>query len=123
MNDDLELFFPELLPPESGNLPVPPGEIRFLTVNVEPVIDNGPVRLRVYLETTAFQTRPYMEISLLNQDGEEIASASVIEPMQRKNVITLHVRGPQKTGSFHLQTRLFYPDQPDSDSREIDFEI
>jgi hypothetical protein len=123
MSDDLEFFFPELNPAESGIVPVPAAEMRFLELKVEAVKDDGPLRLRVYIETTAFQKRPYMEVALLDSRGEEIASASIIEPMQRKNVFTMHVRGSQSTGKFSLYARLFYPEQPDSDSRKIDFEI
>ena len=123
MSDDLEFFFPELTPPESGNIPIPPEEMRFKEVKVEPVLDGGPVRLRVYLETTAFQQRPYMEVNLYDSHGEEIASASIIEPIQRKNVFTMHLRGAQQSGKFSLQARLFYPEKPDSDTRKIEFEI
>ncbi len=94
-----------------------------MDVKVEPVLDNGPLRLRVYVETTAFQKRPYMEVTLLDSQGQEITSASIIEPMQRKNVFTLHIRGEQQSGKFGLHARLFYPDQPDSDTRKIEFEI
>jgi hypothetical protein len=123
MSDDLELFFPELNPAEAGNIPVPPEEMRFKDVRVEPVLDAGPLRLRIYIETTAFQQRPYMEVSLFDRLGEEIASASVIEPIQRKNVFTMHMRGKQKSGKFSLLARLFYPEKPDSDTRRFDFEI
>jgi hypothetical protein len=123
MSDDLELFFPELNSAEAGNIPLPPEEMRFKEVKVEPVLDNGPVRLRVYVETTAFQQRPYMEVVLSNNLGEEIASASVIEPMQSKNVFTMHLRGNQQNGKFTLQARLFYPEKPDSDTRSLEFEI
>jgi hypothetical protein len=123
MSDDLEFFFPELNPANDGVVPVPPAEMRFLELRVEPVLDDGPVRLRVYTEVTAFQKRPYMEVVLCDQNGAEITSASIIEPMQRKNVFTLHVRGPQKSGQFSLHGRLFYPDLPDSDSRVLEFEI
>jgi hypothetical protein len=123
MSDDLELFFPELNPAEAGNIPLPPEEMRFKEVKVEPVLDNGPVRLRVYLETTAFQQRPYMEVTLYNNLGQEIASASIIEPIQRKNVFTMHLRGQQQNGKFSLQARMFYPEKPDSDNHKIEFEF
>jgi hypothetical protein len=123
MSDDLEFFFPELNPANPENIPVAPAEMRFIEVKVEPVLDNGPLRLRVYVETSAFLERPYLEVTLFNSQGDEIASASVIEPMQRKNVFTMHVRGQQQSGKFSLMARLFYPEKPDSDSREIKFEI
>jgi hypothetical protein len=123
MSDDLEIYFPELNPANAGIVPVPPQEMRFTELKVEPVLDGGPVRLRVYVEVTAFQQRPNMEIALNDADGDEIVSASIIEPMQRRNVFTMHVRGSQQSGKFSLHARLFYPDQPDSDTRQIEFEI
>ena len=123
MSDDLEFFFPDLDPAESGNIPLPPAEMRFKEVKVEPVIDNGPVRMRVYIETTAFQQRPYLEVTLFNQQGDEIASASIIEPIMRKNVFTMHLRGAGQNGKFKLRARLFYPEQADSDQREFEFEL
>ena len=123
MSDDLEMFFPELNPAEAGNIPQPPETMSFKEVRVEPVLDNGPLRLRVYVETTAFQQRPYLEVTLLDHQDQEVASASIIEPMQRKNVFTLHVRGEQQRGKFSLEARLFYPEKPDSDTQKIEFEI
>jgi len=123
MSDDLEFFFPELNPAEDGVIPLPPQAMRILELKPEPVRDDGPTRMRVYLEVTAFQQRPYLEITLSNETGHEVASVSIIEPMQRKNVFTMHIRGPQQTGKFTLSARLFYPEQPDSDTRSVDFEI
>ena len=123
MSDDLEMFFPDLLPADPGNIPLPPDEMRFKEVKVEPVLDNGPVRLRVYIETTAFTQRPYLEVTLNNRNGDEIASASVIEPIHTKNVFTMHLRGEQQSGKFNLLARLFYPEKSDSDRREFEFEI
>lgn len=125
MTDDFQFFFPDLDPAEAGNIPLPPKEMRFIEFKVEPILDNGPARFRVYIETTAFQQRPYIEVTLVNQTGEEITSASIIEPMQRKNVFTMHLRGRQKQGVFSLKAHLFYPEplSVDSDFREINFEI
>ena len=123
MTNDMEFFFPELNPDNEGVIPLPPAEMRILDLKAEPVRDDGPTRLRVYVDMTAFQQRPYLEVALLDAQGEEVASVNIIEPMSRKNVFTLHVRGPQQTGQFSLAARLFYPDQPDSDTRSIEFEI
>jgi hypothetical protein len=122
MTDDLEFFFPELNA-ENGIIPLPPEEMRILELKAEPVQDSGPARLRVYIDVTAFQQRPYLEVTLCDVQGEEIASASIIEPMSRKNVFTMHIRGSQLTGEFSLSARLFYPEKPDSDTRKINFEI
>ncbi len=123
MTNDLEFFFPELNPDNEGVIPLPPADMRILDLKAEPVQDDGPTRLRVYVDVTAFQQRPYLEVALLDAQGDEIASVNIIEPMSRKNVFTMHVRGPQQKGAFGLAARLFYPDQPDSDTRKIQFEI
>ena len=123
MTNDMDFFFPELNPDNDGVIPLPPADVRITELKVEPVQDNGPTRLRVYVDMTAFQQRPYLEVRLDNAEGEEIASVNIIEPMSRKNVFTMHLRGPQQTGHFSLSARLFYPDQPDSDTRSIQFEI
>lgn len=121
--DDQEFFFPELNPAEDGVIPLPPEAMRILELKSEPVQDAGPTRLRVYVEVTAFQQRPYLEVTLSDEQDREIASVSIIEPMQRKNVFTMHLRGPQQAGKFWLAARLFYPEKPDSDTRKIEFEI
>lgn len=131
MTNDMEFFFPELNPAEEGIVPQPPAEMRILELRAEPVQDGGPLRLRVYIDVTAFQQRPYIDVTLSDTNGREIASVNIIEPMSRKNVFTMHfpqkawdvVRGPQQTGTFNLSARLFYPEQPDSDTRQITFEI
>ncbi len=110
MSDDLNMdfFFPELS--ENGeNIPVPPAEMRFLELRAEPVIDDGPLRIRVYVEVTPFQKRPFIEVVLTGEKGQEIATASVIEPLQRKNVFTMHIRGGQQRGKFNLYARMYYP--------------
>ena len=110
MSDDLNMdfFFPELS--ENGeNIPVPPAEMRFLEFRAEPVIDDGTLRIRVYVEVTPFQKRPFIEVVLTGEKGQEIATASVIEPLQRKNVFTMHIRGGQQRGKFNLYARMYYP--------------
>lgn len=123
MTNDMEFFFPELNPAEEGIIPQPPAQMRILELRAEPVQDGGPLRLRVYIDVTAFQQRPYIDVSLSDAKGREIASVNIIEPISHKNVFTMHVRGPQQTGQFHLAARLFYPEHPNSDTRQITFEI
>lgn len=123
MTNDMDFFFPELNPAEDGVIPQPPENMRILELRAEPVRDGGPTRLRVYLDVTAFQQRPYIEVALGDAEGNEIASVNIIEPMSRKNVFTMHIRGPHQSGIFRLSARLYYPEQPDSDTRQITFEI
>lgn len=116
-------FFPDLEPAEEGIVPVPPAEMKILDLKVERVEADGPTRMRVYLDTTAFQQRPWMEVVMTDANGEEVASANIIEPIMRKNVFTMHIRRQPATGAYTLRARLFYPEQMDCDTREIQFTI
>ncbi len=121
-NLNMDFFFPELSD-DGENIPVPPEEMRFLELRAEPVHDDGPLRARVYIEVTPFRQRPHIDIALTGANGEEIASVNIVEPMQRKNVITMHIRGEQKSGHFTLHARLYYPEGPQADTAEFKFEI
>lgn len=109
MTNDMGFFFPDLNPFEQGEAPVPPEAMRFLELRGEAVLDDLAPRARIYVEVTAFQKRPYIEVVLLDEDGAEVATASVIEPMQRKHVFTLHLRGGKTEGVFTLKARMYYP--------------
>lgn len=109
MTDEMNFFFPELNNAEDGVVPLPPAAMRFLELRGEAVLDDNPLRARVYVEVTPFQKRPYIEVVLLDEDGQEVATASVIEPMQRKHVFTLHLRGGKTSGVFQLRARMYYP--------------
>ncbi|GAB4502057.1 MAG: hypothetical protein Fur0035_16030 [Anaerolineales bacterium] len=104
-----DFFFPNLDPAEDGTVPVPPEAMRFLELRGEAVLDDLAPRARVYVEVSAFQKRPYIEVVMLDEDGVEVAAANVIEPMQRKHVFTLHLRGGRKSGIFTLKARMYYP--------------
>jgi len=119
----MSFFFSDLEPAEEGIVPVPPGEMKILDLSVERVEAEGPTRVRVYLDITAFQQRPWMEVVMSDAHSEEVASASIIEPITRKNVFTMHIRRTPAAGTYTLKARLFYPEQADCDSREIQFTI
>ncbi len=121
-NLNMDFFFPELSE-DGANIPLPPEEMRFLELRAEPVHDDGPLRARVYVEVTPFRQRPYIEIVLTDANHTEIASVNIVEPMQRKNVITMHIRGAQTSGPFMLYARLYYPNGPEADTRKVKFEI
>ncbi len=123
MTDDPIFFFPDLESGEDGNVPLPPAEMRFVEVRPEQVLDDGPKRFRLYIEITPFQQRPYIDMAVMDLDGNEVSSANIIEPIMKKNVLTMHLRGGQKSGQFKLHARLFYPDVCESDRMEIDFSI
>lgn len=113
----MDFFFPDDLTPR-----LPPQEVRVNELRAEPYPDGG--RVRVNLEITPFQTRPHVDVTLFDGDGEEVAATSLIEPMSWKIEFTLHIRGKEDTaGNYRLEARLYYPDGPTAEPVNIEFAI
>ncbi len=97
---------------------LPPTETRFCDLRAEPYPDGK--RLRVALELTPFQQRPNLELTLTDADGQEVAAASIIEPVGWKLEVTLHVRKAGVTaGTYGLSARLSYPELGEIDRRSL----
>jgi hypothetical protein len=58
-----------------------------------------------------FQKRPNADLTLLDQDGRELSSVSIIESMTRKMELVMHLRAAA-LGSCTLQATLYYTNQP-----------
>jgi hypothetical protein len=111
----MEFFFPE-----DNLLRMTPEETQISGLSARPYPDG--VRVRVDLEITPFQKRPHIEIIVLDADGDEAASASIVEPMSWKLEFTMHLRGGIKS-PYTLEAKLFYPDGPTAAPRKISFDI
>lgn len=111
----MELFFPE-----DGLDRATPEETRMTDLRVTPYPDGR--RLRVNLEITPFQKRPYLEFTLRDSAGEEVSSASMVEPLSWKLEFTMHRRG-ELNNPYTLEARLFYPDGPAAEPRTIAFNV
>jgi hypothetical protein len=98
----MEFFFPE------DNLTrAVPEETKITSLSAQPYPDGR--RLRVNIEVTPFQKRPYIEVVLNDSNGEEVASASIVEPMSWKLEFTMHIRG-ELNNPYALSARLYYPE-------------
>jgi hypothetical protein len=95
--------------PEDGLKRVPPEDTRISALDAEPYPDGE--RLRVNLKMTPFETRPYIEVTLTDAHGDEVAAASIVEPMNWQLEFTLHLRGATAS-PFTITAHLFYPDGP-----------
>jgi hypothetical protein len=105
-NSAMDFFFPE------DNLQrATPEETRITSLTAEPYPDGE--RVRVDIEMTPFQKRPYLEVAMTDSNGIEIATASIVEPMSWKLEFTMHLRGAN-ANPFTLEARLFYPDGPEA---------
>ncbi|MBI5351370.1 MAG: hypothetical protein HZB50_01900 [Chloroflexi bacterium] len=111
----MEFFFPE------DNLTrAVPEETKINSLTAQPYPDGR--RLRVNLEVTPFQQRPYIEVTLNNSNGDEVASASLVEPMSWKLEFTMHIRGELKN-PYTLHARLYYPEGPSNEPLTYSFDV
>ena len=100
----MSFFFPE------DNLQrMTPEETHITSLTAEPYPDGE--RVRVNIEMTPFQTRPYIEVLLTDANGDEVTTASIVEPMGWKLEFTMHLRGA-KASPFKIEAKLFYPEGP-----------
>jgi hypothetical protein len=101
---------------------LPPVETRLLGLRAEASPDGK--RLRVVMDLTPFQQRPCIELSLTDSAGNEVASASVVEPVGWKLELTLHIRKTGATaGTYNLAASLSYPELGEVDRRSLTIEI
>ena len=102
----MDIFFVD---PE--DMPVPPAEVQIRELVVRPYPDGR--RVKVYLELTPFQQRPDAEISITASDGSLLASVSVIETIDPKMEITLHLPAKPPHGACTLFAVVFYRHTPE----------
>ena len=85
----------------------PPSEVRFIDVHIEPWPEGQKVR--VHVELTPFTEPPSLDISIVDGEGHEISSTSVIETAARKVVFTMHLRDHAPHQRYTLKARIVYP--------------
>ena len=111
----MDFFFPE-----DGLNRMTPEETRILSLSAEPYPDG--YRACVNIEVTPYQKRPYIEVTLNDGDGNEIASSSIVEPMSWKMEFTMHIRGELKN-PYTLAAKLYYPDGPMNEPVLYSFDV
>ena len=112
----MEFFFPE------DNLGrTSPEDTKILSLTAEPYEDGR--RVRVNIEMSPFEKRPHLEVNLSDSNGEEISTASFVEPMAWKLEFTLHLRTEPAGGPIDLRARLYYPDGPQAEPVTVRFEL
>jgi hypothetical protein len=102
---------------DPSEIPLPPGEVRIRELRAEPWPDG--LRVRVYLETDPSQKRPSADLLIRDPEGAQVAATSIIESVERKMEVVLHLRSAPSAGTYTLHAVLFFaeieepdPDQP-----------
>lgn len=79
-------------------------------------------RVRIEFEVSPFQRRPDIEIAVVDSSGAPAARTSIIESVEARMGVTLHLR-PAGEGPYRASLTLSYPDLGTRDERELTFEI
>ena len=106
--------------PEDNLTRAVPEETRISALSAQPYPDGH--RLRVNIEVTPFQKRPYIEVTLHDSNGDEVASTNIVEPLSWKLEFTMHIRG-ELNNPYTLSARLYYPDGPDKEPLIFSFDV
>jgi len=86
---------------------VPPEQVRFLNLQIEPWEDRQ--RVRVHARLTPFQKPPNLEFEIRAADDQVVASAYIVENIDFDLVITMHLRQiPLERRYFTLYARVEY---------------
>lgn len=107
----MDIFFQD-----PSDVPLPPTEVRIRALTAEPWPDGQ--RVRVYFEVDPYQRRPNADLTIHDDAGREISSVSIIEPMDRKMELTMHLRGQRAAGALTLRAVLFYTEPRETELKE-----
>jgi hypothetical protein len=112
----MDFFFPE-----DGLTRAVPEETKISSLSAQPYPDG--YRLRVNIEITPFQKRPYIEVILKDAGGAEVASTSIVEPLSWKLEFTMHIRSEELNNPYTVHARLYYPDGPSKEPLTFSFDV
>lgn len=90
---------------DEAEVPLPPREVRITEVEARPAPDGRRVALQITL--TPFLEYPNLEIVLFRPDGEEERSLTVVGTMDRRLILTLHVKQPMP-GEYRARVDLLH---------------
>lgn len=90
---------------DPSDIPLPPDEVRIRELRAKVLSDQ--VRIQIFLELTPFQKRPNGEIKVTDDQGREVASISIIEAIDSKMQLTIHLPDGSE-GEHTLSTQIYY---------------
>jgi hypothetical protein len=91
---------------DPNEIPLPPDEVRIKDLQVEPWPDGR--RVKVYLEVDPFQIRPNADLVIHDDLNQEIAHTNIIESLDRKMEVNMHLRGDISGKNYVLVVTLYY---------------
>lgn len=110
--------------PDDDEIPemeLPPQEVRVRTLNAEP--REGSNRVRVSVDLTPFQQRPNLAVTIVDAGGQEAASIYIVETMDSRFSLTMHLRGADLRGPYTLNAEVSYPEIGQVHQAQVVFDI
>lgn len=101
--------------------PRSPKQTRFREVQAEPYPDGS--RLRLYVRLTPFERRPDLDITVFNEEGEQIASTIVVQAFLPVLSLTMHLQPGAGSGECSARLLLRYPELETVDERRVRFSM
>lgn len=109
----MDIFFSD-----PSDVPLPPTEVRIREFTADPWSDGR--RIKIYLELTPFQQKPSGEVRIMDVEGNPVASANIIETIDPKMEINLHLRFEDTRGEYQAEVTLFYLQEiPDDEDENL----
>jgi hypothetical protein len=104
---------------DPAEAPLPPDQVSFRSVEVEPYPDAQRVLVRLSL--TPFQERPTIDLEVLDEQGVKVAASSIVEATDATMSLTLHLKLPSPDIQYRLVARLLYEEHGEVGRAESHF--
>lgn len=104
---------------DPSEAPLPPEQVRFRALAIQPYPDRGRVKLT--FEVTPFQDAPDLGVEVFDQSGQLVASLVVIGAHASKLELTAHLRPKDPADQYDLKAKLSYEDLGQVDTLEQSF--
>jgi hypothetical protein len=85
---------------------VPPEDVRFEEITVEPWPDTRRIRVRVGI--TPFTSPPNIRVEVIDPKGQAVTTAHIVETINHRMVFTLHLRTDPLEGNYTLSAEVYY---------------
>jgi hypothetical protein len=104
---------------DPSEAPVPPEQVRFRALEINPYPDRGRVKLT--FEVTPFQSAPDLGVEVFDQNGRTVATLIVIGANTNKFELTAHLRPKDSADRYELKANLSYEELGQVDLLEKSF--
>lgn len=88
--------------------PLPPEEVYFIELKVEPWEDNN--RLKIFVSISEFSSPPNLNFFITDEKRTLLSEVTLIENIDKEFVFTMHLRHHSDQKELILNGEIFYPD-------------